>query len=100
MKKTVGRVFNRLGVFLLALVLTISSVPAFPLGVTVASAATSGEVAGFADANVELNFSGNGEDAWTASGTSITGKVACVKGTCRNTDYPKMLSKVALRLEP
>lgn len=92
MKNTVGRVLNRLGVFLLALVLTISSVPAFPLGVTVASAATSGEVAGFADANVELNFSGDGEDAWTASGTSITGKVACVKGTCSNTDYSSTLT--------
>jgi hypothetical protein len=67
-------------------------VPASPLGATTALAATSGVVAGLADQNIGLSFSGDGEDAWSASGSSVTGQVVAVKGSCSTTNYNSTLT--------
>ena len=94
MNGAAGRVMKRFGVLLLAIVLTISTVPASPLpfGTTAAFAATSGEVAGLMDKNIQLSYSGDGDDAWSASGSGVVGKVEATKGTCSTTDYNSTLT--------
>ena len=57
-----------------------------------AFAATSGTVTGLTDENIGLSFSGSAEDAWTATGTTITGSVVSVGGTCSDTPYNSTLT--------
>ena len=77
----------------LSLVLCICMVWALLPNVTMtAFAATSGAVTGLADENIELSFSGSAEDAWTASGTRITGSVQSAGGACGNTAYNSTLT--------
>ena len=72
----------------LSLVLCICMVWALVPNVSMtAFAATSGTVTGLADDNIGLSFDGTQDDAWTASGTTITGKTAAATGSgCSGTD--------------
>ena len=92
MNGAIGRVMRRFCVFLLSVLLTLSMVPASPLSATSALAATSGDVAGLADQNIGLSFAGNGDDAWNASGSSVTGQVVAVKGACGTDNYNSTLT--------
>ena len=73
----------------LSVLMVCSLVPG--LAVT-AYAATSGTVTGLADENIGLSFSGDADDAWSATGTTITGSVVSVGGTCSDTDYNSTLT--------
>ena len=77
----------------LSLVLCMCMVMALLPNVTMtAFAATSGTVTGLADGNIGLSFSGDADDAWSATGTTITGSVVSVGGTCSDTDYNSTLT--------
>ena len=76
----------------LSLVLCMCMVMALLPNVTMtAFAATSGTVTGLADENIGLSFTGDADDAWTASGTTINGSVVSVSGTCGSTSYKSSL---------
>ena len=84
-----GRITKRF-VSLLLVALTIM---AFLPTVTLPSnAATSGTVTGLSDGNIGLSFTGDAEDAWSATGTTITGSVVSVGGTCSDTSYYSTLT--------
>ena len=77
----------------LSLVLCMCMVMALLPNVTMtAFAATSGTVTGLADENIGLSFSGDADDAWTASGTTITGSATSTGGTCSDTSYKSTLT--------
>ncbi len=76
----------------LSLVLCMCMAFALLPNVTVtAFAATSGTVTGLADENIGLSFTGSADDAWTASGTTITGSATSTGGTCSDTAYNSTL---------
>ncbi len=76
----------------LSLVLCMCMAFALLPNVTVtAFAATSGTVTGLADENIGLSFTGSADDAWTASGTTITGSATSTGGTCGDTTYNSTL---------
>ena len=55
-------------------------------------AATSGTVTGLADENIGLSFSGDAENAWSATGTQIVGSATGTGGTCGDTHYSSTLT--------
>lgn len=57
-----------------------------------AYAATSGPVTGLTDANIGLSYSGDADNPWTASGTTITGEAKSKDGTCSDTHYSSTLT--------
>ena len=57
-----------------------------------AYAAASGEVKGLSDADIGLSYSGDANDPWTASGTTITGEAKSKGGTCSDTHYSSTLT--------
>ena len=76
--------------------LSLSLVMAMVLGflpkITVsASAASSGEVTGLADANIGLSYSGDKTDTWSAGGSTVTGSIQSSSG-CGTTHYQSTLS--------
>ena len=71
----------------IAMVLTM-----LPITGTVAWAAPKGTVTGLADTTIGLSFSGNAEDAWSASGTQVIGQATADEGTCSTTDYNSTLT--------
>ena len=86
MIKRIGRRFVSL---LLTFVTILTMLPAMTLP---ALAATSGTVSGLTDSNIGLSFSGDADDAWSATGTTITGSVVSVGGTCSDTSYNSKLT--------
>ena len=84
MVKRIGRRFVSL---LLTFVTILTMLPAMTLP---ALAATSGDVAGLADSNIGLSFSGDADDAWSANGTTIIGS-ATSTGGCSGKDYDSTL---------
>ena len=67
----------------LSLVLCMCMVMALLPNVTMtAFAATSGTVTGLSDENIGLSFTGDADDAWTATGTQIIGKARSTSGSC------------------
>ena len=60
----------------LALLMVLSLLP----NVTITAYAASGTVSGLGDTNIGLSYSGTADDAWTASGTTITGSAISAKG--------------------
>ena len=84
-----GRITERF----VALLLVALTIMAFLPSVTLSSAAaTSGTVAGLSDENIGLSFNGAAEDAWSATGTTITGSVVSAGGTCSDTSYDSTLT--------
>lgn len=57
-----------------------------------AFAATKGDVTGLADENIGLSFSGDAENAWSASGTQIVGSATGTGGACGDTHYNSTLT--------
>ena len=87
--KMVERISKRFLSLTLVAVMLLSLLPAFALP---AFAATSGTLNGLSDANISLNFSGKADNAWSATGTTITGSVVSVGGTCSDTSYNSTLT--------
>ena len=83
------QVFKRFLSLALAMLMVLTLLPAMT---TTAWAATSGTVTGLADENIGLSFSGDADDAWNATGTTITGSVVSVGGTCSDTSYNSTLT--------
>ena len=73
----------------LSVLMVCSLVPG--LAVT-AYAATSGTVTGLADENIGLSFTGDADNAWSASGTQIVGSATGTGGSCGNTHYSSTLT--------
>ena len=77
----------------LSLMLCMCMVMALLTNVTMtAFAATTGTVTGLADENIGLSFMGDADDAWTASGTTITGSATSTGGTCSDTSHSSTLT--------
>ena len=57
-----------------------------------AFAAKGGTVTGLADENIGLSFSGDAEDAWSATGTQIVGSATGTGGACGDTHYKSTLT--------
>ena len=85
----IQRISKRFLSLLLVAVMVLALVPAITLP---AFAAISGTVTGLSDTNIGLSFSGTANDAWSATGTTITGSVVSVGGTCSDTDYNSTLT--------
>ena len=85
----IQRISERFLSLLLVAVMVLALVPAITLP---AFAATSGTVTGLSDTNIGLSFSGDANDAWSATGTTITGSVVSVGGTCSDTHYDSTLT--------
>ena len=85
----IQRISKRFLSLLLVAVMVLALAPAITLP---AFAATSGTVTGLADENIGLSFKGGADDAWSATGTTITGSVVSVGGTCSDTPYESTLT--------
>ena len=85
----IQRISKRFLSLLLVAVMVLALVPAITLP---AFAATSGTVTGLSDSNIGLSFSGDADDAWSATGTTITGSVVSVGGTCSDTPHNSTLT--------
>ena len=85
----IQRISKRFLSLLLVAVMVLALVPAITLP---AFAATSGTVTGLSDTNIGLSFTGTADDAWSATGTTITGSVVSVGGTCSDTHYNSTLT--------
>ena len=73
-----GRITERF----VALLLVALTIMAFLPSVTLPSAAaTSGAVAGLSDENIGLSFTGDADNAWSATATGVIGKVRSTPGT-------------------
>ena len=66
--------------------------PLLPNVSMTAFAATKGDVTGLADENIGLSFSGDAEDAWSATGTQIVGSATGTGGACGDTHYNSTLT--------
>lgn len=78
------QVFKRFLSLTLVFLMILAMLPAIT---TTAWAATSGTVTGLADENIGLSFSGDADDAWSASGMQIVGSATGTGGTCGDTHY-------------
>ena len=85
----IQRISKRFLSLLLVAVMVLALLPVITLP---AFAATSGTVTGLSDTNIGLSFSGTADDAWSATGTTITGSVVSVGGTCSDTAYNSTLT--------
>lgn len=86
MVKRIGRRFVSL---LLTFVTILTMLPAMTLP---ALAAKSGNVPGLTNKNIDLNFSGDKDDTWSASDTKIVGSAKSTGGSCGSTDYSSTLT--------
>ena len=78
--------------FLSMLLVTVMILGLVPVIAAPAFAATSGTLTGLADENIGLSFSGDGNDPWTVSGTTIVGAVTTTSGACSDTSYNSTLT--------
>ena len=85
----IQRISKRFLSLLLVAVMVLALAPAITLP---AFAAINGTVTGLSDSNIGLSFSGDANDAWSATGTTITGSVVSVGGTCSDTHYDSTLT--------
>ena len=85
----VKRISRRFVSLLLTFVTILTMLPAMTLP---ALAATSGTVTGLADGNIGLSFSGDADNAWSASGTQIVGSATGTGGACGDTHYSSTLT--------
>ena len=83
------QVFKRFLSLALSMLMVLTLLPAMT---TTAWAATEGAVTGLADENIGLSFTGDADNAWSATGTTITGSVVSVGGTCSDTSYNSTLT--------
>ena len=85
----VKRISRRFVSLLLTFVTILTMLPAMTLP---ALAATEGTVTGLADENIGLSFTGDADNAWTATGTTIAGAATSTGGTCSDTSYESTLT--------
>ena len=85
----VERISKRFLSLTLVAVMLLSLLPAFALP---AFAETSGTLNGLSVDGIDASYTGDANDAWSASGTTITGSVVAVSGTCGNTNYDSTLT--------
>ena len=85
----IKRITKRFLSLLLATVMVLALVPVITVP---AHAETSGTVTGLANENIGLSFSGDADDAWSASGTQIVGSATGKGGTCSDTHYSSTLT--------
>ncbi len=84
-----GRITERF----VALLLVALTIMAFLPSVTLPSAAaTSGAVVGLSDENIGLSFTGNADNAWSATATGVIGKVRSTPGCSSNDNYRSTLT--------
>ena len=83
------QVFKRFLSLALSMLMVLTLLPAMT---TTAWAATSGTVTGLSDGNIGLSFSGDADNAWSATGTSIVGSATDTGGACGNTHYDSTLT--------
>ena len=83
------QVFKRFLSLALSMLMVLTLLPAMT---TTAWAATSGPVTGLTDENIGLSFTGTVDNAWSATGTTITGSVVSDGGTCSDTPYESTLT--------
>lgn len=74
----IQRISKRFLSLLLVAVMVLALLPVITLP---AFAATSGTVTGLSDTNIGLSFSGDADNAWSASGTQIIGKARSTSGS-------------------
>ena len=84
----IQRISKRFLSLLLVVVMVLALVPAIALP---AFADTEGIVTGLNNANIDLNYSGDADDPWSALGTTITGSVQSTSG-CSTTHYSSTLT--------
>ena len=84
----IQRISKRFLSLLLVVVMVLALVPAIALP---AFADTEGIVTGLNNANIDLNYSGDADDPWSALGTTITGSVQSMSG-CSTTHYSSTLT--------
>ena len=84
----IQRISKRFLSLLLVAVMVLALLPVITLP---AFAATSGTVTGLSDTNIGLSFSGDADNAWSASGTQIIGKARSAGG-CGGSDYRSTLT--------
>ena len=82
------QVFKRFLSLALAMLMVLTLLPAM----TTTAWAASGTVTGLADENIGLSFSGDADNAWSASGTQIIGKATGTGGACGDTHYDSTLT--------
>ena len=85
----VKRISRRFVSLLLTFVTILTLLPAMTLP---ALAVTSGTVTGLADENIGLSFSGDADNAWSASGMQIVGSATGTGGICGDTHYDSTLT--------
>ena len=85
----IQRISKRFLSLLLVAVMVLALVPAITLP---AFAATNGTVTGLSDSNIGLSFSGDADNAWSASGTQIVGSATGTGGSCGDTHYSSTLT--------
>ncbi len=66
--------------------------PLLPNVSMTAFAAKGGTVTGLADENIGLSFSGDADNAWSATGTQIVGSATGTGGACSDTHYSSTLT--------
>lgn len=93
----VKRISRRFVSLLLTFVTILTMLPAMTLP---ALAETSETVTGLADENIGLSFTGNADNAWTATGTTITGAATSTGGTCSDTSFESTLTITNKRTAP
>ena len=84
----IQRISKRFLSLLLVVVMVLALVPAIALP---AFADTEGIVTGLNNANIDLNYSGDADDPWSALGTTITGSVQSMSG-CSTTHHSSTLT--------
>ena len=84
----IKRITKRFLSLLLVTVMVLALVPVITVPV---HAATEGTVTGLANENIGLSFSGDADNAWSASGTQIIGKAKSTSG-CGTTHYSSTLT--------
>lgn len=85
------RVIKRSLTMMLAILLSNVLSLVGPLSSVAAFAATSGKVTGLSDQGIELSYTGDGDEPWIASGTTITGNLTGTGG-CSGKDYESSLT--------
>ena len=86
------RVIKRSLTMMLAILLSNVLSLVGPLSSVAAFAATSGKVTGLSDQGIELSYTGDGDEPWTASGTTIKGNLTATKVTCSETNPKSSLN--------
>ena len=90
------QVFKRFLSLALSMLMVLTLLPAMT---TTAWAASSGEVTGLSNENIGLSFSGDADNAWSATGTTVTGSIKSSSG-CGTTHYSSTLTLTNKRSIP